>query len=138
LVPISAAATLDRQVEDLARSELGDKAPAADTKRLAGEIREINSDLFTDHVELPPGATLSLPGGQTATTSSGTSLKQYATDVLGSPDKAAELLELNADRLRVTPETRVRMPQHNMPAMVAFGLLAMFLAAVGVGWLLKE
>ncbi|MGO8746344.1 MAG: OPT family oligopeptide transporter [Thermoguttaceae bacterium] len=138
LVPISAAATLDRQIEDLARSELGDKASAADTKRLAGEIREINSDLFADHVELPPGTTLALPGGQTGTTSSATSLKQYAADVLGSPDKAAELLELNADRLRVTPETRVRMPQHNLPAMVAFSLLALFLAAVGVGWFLKE
>ena len=117
---------------------MGDKASAADTKRLAGEIREINSDLFADHVELPPGTTLALPGGQTGTTSSATSLKQYAADVLGSPDKAAELLELNADRLRVTPETRVRMPQHNLPAMVAFSLLALFLAAVGVGWFLKE
>jgi hypothetical protein len=137
-VPISTEATLDRQVEDLARSQLGENASAADTKRLAAEIREINSDLFADHVELPSRTTLALPGGQTGATSSATSLKQYANDVLGSPDKAAELLELNADHLRVTPETRVRMPQHNLPAMVAFSLLALFLATVGVGWFLKE
>ena len=88
---------------------------------------------------MPPGViAFALPGGKTATTKSATSLKQYATEVLGSPDKAAELLELNADRLRVTPDTLVRMPQHNLPAMAAFSLLALFLAAVGVGWLFKE
>ena len=138
LVPISAAATLDRQIEDLARSELGDKASAADTKRFAGEIREINSDLFADHVELPPGTTLAAPGRPDRHHVFRNVAQAVCRRRAGVARQGGRVWELNADRLRVTPETRVRMPQHNLPAMVAFSLLALFLAAVGVGWFLKE
>jgi putative OPT family oligopeptide transporter len=66
-------------------------------------------------------------------------LKDLATALLGNADKAGSLSELNKLKPpRTLPAgAELLLPQHNAPALVIFGLLVLFLALVGMGWLLR-
>ncbi len=61
--------------------------------------------------------------------------------ITGTADKAPSLYDLNSDKLKlpsILPAgTALKVPQKTWPAIVAFGVLTLFLAAVGLGWWLK-
>jgi hypothetical protein len=69
-------------------------------------------------------------------------LGEVAVAALGSAEKAQKLYELNQETL--TPKVilpvgaEVKVPQRNLPGLVAFGLLVLFLLVVGLGWLFKS
>ena len=64
-----------------------------------------------------------------------------ALAALGKADRAQKLYELNQEEL--TPKVslpagaQIKVPQRILPALAAFGLLVLFLLAVGLGWLFK-
>jgi len=65
---------------------------------------------------------------------------------LGSRDKATLIFDLNEKQLaanlqntswRISAGTKVKLPQHNAPALLLFAVLMAFLTLVGLGWLLQ-
>ncbi len=72
----------------------------------------------------------------------GETLADVARDALGSAEKAQTLYRLNEDALRpavTLPAGAVlKVPQQTWPAVVMFGLLTLFLVAVGLGWLFRQ
>jgi putative OPT family oligopeptide transporter len=70
------------------------------------------------------------------------SLGEAAQESLGKEDKAQTLYQLNQDQLKpavILPAGAVlRVPQQTWPALVAFGLLTLFLMLVGLGWLFRQ
>jgi putative OPT family oligopeptide transporter len=141
-VPISAGADFAEQCLALAKSELGEKASEKDLYHLASEIYDLNTQLPPQYVPLRRGMTLNLPGDKTAEVEADMILGEFAKNVLGSPDKAASLLELNSDRLRppqgLPAGVEVRLPQQNIPSLIAFAALALILMTVGFGWIFKS
>ena len=114
-VPISAEADFPNQCLALAKTELGEKASEKDIYRLASEIFDLNSQLLPQYVPLRKGMTLNLPGDKTGQVESDTTLGEFAKKVLDAPEKAASLLELNSDRLRLPQGlpagVEVKLPQ---------------------------
>ena len=90
---------------------------------------------------MPKGAKLSLPGNESYQVPADTTLAEVAKEKLGSEDKVTLLFEINSDRLKrselLPAGTEMKLPQHNLPALIAFAILAVVLISVGCGWLLK-
>ena len=139
---ISVEADFPNQCLALAKSELGEKASEKDVYRLASEIYDLNTQLPPKYVPLRKGMTINVPGDKPAEVEADTTLGEFAKTVLGSEDKAASLLELNSDRLRppqgLPAEVKVRLPQQNLPSLIAFAALALILMTVGFGWIFKS
>jgi len=140
--PITVAATFSEQCYLLAKNELGEKAADKDVNRMASHIYDLNSQLLTLYVPLPAGMVLNMPGDKTEQIRSETTLGEFAKTVLNAEDKAASLLELNSDRLRLPQGLPVgvemRLPQHTYPSLIAFAILASILMVVGFGWIFKS
>jgi hypothetical protein len=133
---------------DAARRELGlgpvEKRSTADEERLgqlAEEIAQINEEQLPRYVQVKRGTVLKLPGGKTHEVREDMRLGEVARQVSGSADKAASLLDLNADRLSLPtslpPGATLRMPQKDWPTMVALCGLAMLLTLVALGWVMR-
>jgi putative OPT family oligopeptide transporter len=140
--PITVVDTFPRQCFALAQKELGEKASQKDLERLADEIQSVNPNLLSRYTPVPAGMVLNLPGDKTEQVKSDTTLGDFAKTVLGSEGQAETLFELNSDRLRLPQDlpvgVEVKLPQHNYPALIAFGILALILMMVGFGWILKS
>jgi hypothetical protein len=140
--PITVVETFPRQCFALAQKELGEKASQKDLERLADEIQNINPNLLSRYVPVPAGMMLNLPGDKTEQIKSNTTLGDFAKAMLGSEDKAVSLFELNSDRLRppqgLPAGVEVRLPQQNIPSLIAFAALALILMTVGFGWIFKS
>jgi putative OPT family oligopeptide transporter len=141
-VAISAEADYPNECLAMARSELGEKAPDKEVNSLASEIFELNSQYLPQYVHLRKGTTLNLPGDKTKQVDTDTTLGDFAQSELGAKEKAATLLDLNSDRLghpRGLPAgVEMRLPQRNYPSLIAFGVLALVLMVVGLGWIFKS
>ena len=98
--------------------------------------------MLSRYTPVPAGMMLNLPGDKTEQMKSNTTLGEFAQTVLGSPDKAESLFELNSDRLRLPQDlpvgVEVKLPQHNYPSLIAFAVLALLLMVVGFGWIFKS
>jgi putative OPT family oligopeptide transporter len=128
------------QVQDA--SYLGDVA----AKQL-GSVDQAQSllDLNLDRlIEVPANTKLKLPEGSQPPVyevKERKTLGEVALAALGKADRAQKLYELNQDDL--TPKVnlpagaQIKVPQRILPALVAFGLLVLFLLLVGLGWLFK-
>jgi putative OPT family oligopeptide transporter len=140
-MPAPAAALFDAQCRALAEEELGANAALKQLERMAAEIRDLNEAKLRLYVRVPKGMTLNLPKNQRYEAPADATLIEVAEQALGSGDKASLLFDLNENRLKL-PEglpsgVLLKIPQRNAPALIAFALLAVFLAAVGVGWIMK-
>jgi putative OPT family oligopeptide transporter len=140
------ARTFDALAEEAARHDLGlgggdlSAADAQELKQVTAEIKELNSPLPYKYVTVPANTELKLPGNKTHKATADTLLQDVAAEHLGSADKAQLLFDDNKDRLKL-PErlpagAAVKVPQGNTLALVAFGVLMVFLVLVGMGWLL--
>jgi putative OPT family oligopeptide transporter len=140
-VPISAEDDFINQCKALTIAELGEKASDKDKDRVYKDIFELNSNLMYQYVPVFSGMTLNLPGDKTEQVKANTTLGEFAKTALGSADKATLLMELNADRLRfprgLPKGVEMRLPQKNYPSLIAFGILALILMVVGLGWIFK-
>jgi putative OPT family oligopeptide transporter len=140
-LPVPAAAPFNEQCRLLAADELGAKATEKQIERMTAEIVDLNESLLRRYVQATKGVTLDLPKNERYTVPAEAPLSAVAEETLGNPDKAPLLYNLNEAKLKL-PESlpsdaMLRVPQTNWPALVAFGLLAVFLVSVGRGWLLK-
>jgi uncharacterized oligopeptide transporter (OPT) family protein len=107
----------------------------------AAEIRELNEDLLPQYVQVGKGAKLKLPDEQFHAVNQDKTLGEIAQKLLGSRDKAQELLGLNEDTLKLPnelpPGAELKVPQRQWPALVWFGGLVLLLVSVGMGWVLQ-
>lgn len=119
---------------DVAATELG----SADK---AQSLLDLNLDRL---IQVPAGTKLNvLDNGKPPTyeVKETKTLGEIASVALRDPEKAQKLFELNKEAL--TPKVilpkgaELKVPQKNLPAVVAFGLLTLFLVLVGLGWVLK-
>jgi putative OPT family oligopeptide transporter len=140
--PLSVEADFPNQCLALVKSELGEKASEKDVYRMASEIYDLNVQLLPQYVPLRKGMTLNLPGDKTGQVDADMTLGEFAKKVLGEPEKAASLFELNSDRLRppqgLPAGVEMRLPQKNFPSLIAFAVLALLLMVVGFGWIFKS
>jgi hypothetical protein len=140
--PIAVEAEFSNQCFELAKNELGEKAPEKTVHRLASEIYDLNFDLLPRYAPLRRGMQLNMPGDKVQQVETDMTLGEFAKNVLGSPDKAASLFEMNSNRLRPPPGlpagVEMRLPQHNFPSLIAFAVLAATLMMVGFGWIFKS
>ena len=87
---------------------------------------------------LAKGTTIRLPKDHKEQVSADTTLGEFAKH---TEDKPMTIFELNSETLKMPQGlptgTEIRLPQRNLPAVLAFGALAVILIAVGFGWLLK-
>ncbi len=103
-------------------------------------------DLNLDHlIRVPANTSLNLPPQK------GVEAKPFvmpkegdlaeAAKLAGNPDQAQDIYKLNQDKLErptmLPPGTLLKVPQQTWPAMVAFGMLTVLLAVVGLGLLFK-
>jgi putative OPT family oligopeptide transporter len=141
-------ATLPEAAHRLARRELGlgageNELSDAERQRVqsfASEIEELNGDDLPLYTRVPAGTRLKLPKERTHSVGEPSYLGDIAQRALGSRAKAALLLELNKEQLRPPDQlpqgARLKVPQHTLPAFLAFAVLVLILALVGLGWLL--
>jgi putative OPT family oligopeptide transporter len=117
-----------------------------EVKELAEEIAQLNEGLATQFAVVKEGMVLKLPGNKEHRAEETATLGHYAEKLLGSADKATLIWDLNQKQLqalmqntsiRIPAGTKVKLPQHNTPALLLFALLIAFLALVGLGWLLQ-
>jgi hypothetical protein len=110
-------------------------------KKRADEIKELNANDLYQYVRVPQGTVLKLPKGQTLNVPADRSLGELAKEMLGRSLRAPLLYDLNVEKLKM-PETlpagaRLRLPQREWPALLAFSALALVLVMVGIGrWML--
>jgi hypothetical protein len=121
------------------RIYLGDVAGAKlDDPSRAGDILDSNLGKL---VYVPAGKTLLLPEEAPYEVIEDATLGQVAQKALGDSDKAQKLLDLNRDDLEsvidLSEGAELRLPQKNWPAVLAFGLLVLFLILVGTGLLFR-
>jgi hypothetical protein len=113
-----------------------------DLKELAGEIAALNEGLVPQYAAVPEGTMLKLPGNKTHQAEQTDFLRHYADQLLGSADKATLIFDLNEDQLKppttLPAGTKMKLPQHNAPALLLFAVLMVFLTLVGLGWLLQS
>jgi putative OPT family oligopeptide transporter len=139
--PVMVEADFANQCRALARSELGEQAAEKDIERLGGEIQEINESQLRRYVSVTKGTVLKLPKDQRYEVPSDGILSEIARQALGSSDQASSLFDLNRDQLKLPrglpARAELKIPQRNIPALIAFAVLVVFLIAVGLGWLLR-
>ncbi len=148
---VNAASSLDAMAETLARQELSLTGKAnddltepekADLKQFARAIAEQNESLLVQYVAVTKGAEVRVQK-ESIVTDKDSTLGELAREKLGRAEQAQTLFEDNKDALKlklpdVLPaNTPLRLPQGNSSALIAFGLLALVLIAVGVGLLLR-
>jgi putative OPT family oligopeptide transporter len=135
-----AAAAAVQELGVAGTSQLSDQQ-AKDVAGLADEIKELNVNRLPRYVSVPAGTILNLNKNETYPVTKDERLGDIAQQVKGTPDKAALLLELNKDKLhlpeRLPAGATLLLPQWNSTALVAFGVLVVFLILVGMGWLLR-
>jgi putative OPT family oligopeptide transporter len=111
-----------------------------EVKKLADDIAELNEGVVPQYVKVPQGTEVKLPKSQTYRAEESAFLRHYAEQLLGSADKATLIFDLNKDQLKppgtLPTGTELKLPQHNTPALLIFALVLVFLALVGLGWLL--
>jgi hypothetical protein len=125
------------------KSYLGEVASANSNKVSSVQaLLDLNLDRL---IEVPANSKLKLPAGHEPATydvKEKKSLGEVAAAALGSPDKAQKLYEANKDllepKVNLPSGTQIKVPQRRWPAVAAFGVLVLFLAIVGVGWLFKS
>jgi hypothetical protein len=140
--PITSDAPFDVQCEILAQEELGTNSSDQQRRRLADEVRELNEPELRRYATVPKGITLTLPKSKHYEATANAYLFQVAQQALGDEDKASLLFDLNESQLKLPDRlpnvANLKIPQRNLPAIVVFALLAVFLVAVGKGWALKQ
>lgn len=140
-VPAVSVGSFDQQCQAAAEQELGPEASEKQIERMAGEIRELNEAQLRRYARVTKGTILDLPKNERYEVPADAFLGEIAQQTLGSSDQASLLFDLNEERLRL-PEALpsdavLKVPQKNLPALAAFGALAVFLVLVGRGWVLK-
>jgi putative OPT family oligopeptide transporter len=141
---VTDASPLKALAQDMAAEELGPPTPGPtwtkERDELAEEIVQLNESRLPQYANVPAGTVLSIGGGKTHEVASETYLGEVAKAIKGSPEKASLLLDLNKDKLKVPEQVPVgatlKIPQRTAPALIAFGVLILFLVLVGMGWLL--
>jgi putative OPT family oligopeptide transporter len=122
--------TKEAYLDDIAAQKLDDPSKAQD-------ILDLNLEKL---VRIPKDAVLVLPEEPYEVKEAG-SLGEVAKKALGSADKAQRLYDLNEDELKPEVQlpggTQLRLPQWTSPAVVAFGLLTLFLVLVGARLVFK-
>jgi putative OPT family oligopeptide transporter len=110
-------------------------------KELAGEIAGLNEGLTPQFAIVKEGTNIKLPGNKEHRAEESGTLGHYAEQLLGSADKATLLFDLNEKQIEPARNfpagTKLKLPQHDAPALLLFALLTGFLTLVGVGWLLQ-
>jgi hypothetical protein len=106
---------------------------------LAKEIEDLNANELPRYARVPAGTRLRLPHNKAYDVQEDSLLGEIARQLMGSPDKAQVLLDLNKDTLRLPDQlpagTSIKLPQQTAPALIAFGVLVLVLVLVGLGWL---
>ena len=140
---------MEKSAAELARKELHlagktDKelsaAEADELKQYAKEIEELNEGVVPQYVKISQGTKLHLPGKEVLVVEQDSTLGDLARSKYGNADKAQLLYDDNKETLTL-PEVlpagvSLKVPQGNGPALLAFGLLTLFLIMVGVGFIL--
>jgi hypothetical protein len=137
----------DEAYQEAAANDLGlagkelNSEQKKDVSELAKEIEGLNEGLVPQFATVKEGTVLKLPGNKEHTAEQTATLGTYAEKLLGSADKATLLFDLNEKQLEAAKTlpagTKLKLPQHNAPALLLFALLMGFLTLVGLGWLLK-
>jgi putative OPT family oligopeptide transporter len=108
---------------------------------LTKEIAGLNEGLAPQFAVVKEGTVLKLPANKEHMAEESATLGHYAEQLLGRADKATLLFDLNEKQLEAAKTlpagTKLKLPQHNAPALLLFALLMGFLTLVGLGWLLK-
>jgi hypothetical protein len=136
--------------------ELSESQKAA-VEDLAGEFAEANESELPKYIAVEPGMKIKVTQG-TKVFEGGASrrlaadedipvpegvktLGEFAGRVLGSPDKAASLLDNNKDTLKLPEKlpagAELKVPQRDLTALLAAGSLVLFLLLVSLGFFLK-
>ena len=143
-VPVTAEAKFADQCRVLAESELGIDVAAEEKQvsRLVAEIKKINKAQLRRYVPVAKGTTLKLPQDEQYLVPADATLAEVAEEALGSSDRASSLFDLNKEQLKLPEglpaDATLKVPQRNVPALIAFAVLTVFLVLVGVGWLMKS
>lgn len=144
-VAIGAELSLEEAAAAVAERELPNGS-AEERKKLAGEIVGLNEDdLPPQWVKVPAGTKVKVaPGEQGAEyeAQGDTTLGAVAKEKLGRAWKAAQLLELNKEKLKAPEklpgQAEVFVPQPQWATLIPFGLLVLLLLAVGAGFVLRS
>ncbi len=116
-------------------------AESQDLKQFTREIEELNEGLLPQYVHVPRGTKLHLPGKRLLEVEQDTKLGDIARSQFGNAEKAQLLYDDNKDSLKLPAElpagAALKIPQGNEPALIAFGVLTLFLILVSVGILLR-
>jgi putative OPT family oligopeptide transporter len=108
---------------------------------LTKEIAGLNEGLAPQFAVVKEGTVLKLPANKEHMAEESATLGHYAEQLLGRADKATLLFDLNKKQLEAAKTlpagTKLKLPQHNAPALLLFVLLMGFLTLVGLGWLLQ-
>jgi len=112
-----------------------------EVSELEKEIEGLNEGLVPQFATVKEGTVLRIPGNKEHTAEQTATLGTYAEKLLGSADKATLLFDLNEKQVEPAKNlpagTKLKLPQHNAPALLLFALLMGFLTLVGLGWLLQ-
>ncbi|MFM8275054.1 MAG: OPT family oligopeptide transporter, partial [Gemmata sp.] len=118
--------------------------PEPERAELAEAVIDLNrDDVPPQWVLVPKGTLLKMPGkgDDRYEVPEDTTLGAVAELKLGRGWKAAQILELNEDRLKppeqLPAQARVSLPQPQWATLIPFGFLVLFLLMVAVGWLLR-
>jgi putative OPT family oligopeptide transporter len=149
-VAVGEGPSFQAQLDQVAARDLGlEVPPAANTleekqqlnaiRRLDDEIVKLNRDRLARIAPVPAGIVLKLPSGKSYQVPRNETLGAVSKELYQTEDKAQQLLELNEDIIpvpnRLPADTLLKLPQHTWPSLAAFGLLALLLLFVGLGWL---
>ncbi|HEV3415325.1 MAG TPA: OPT/YSL family transporter, partial [Pirellulales bacterium] len=149
-VAVGEAPSFQAQLDQVAARELGvtmpteinteeDKRHFNAIRALDDKIIELNRDQLARIAPVPAGIVLKLPSDESYRVTRNETLGQLSQELFKSEDKAQQMLELNETVIpvpdRLPPDTRLKLPQHTWPSLAAFGVLALLLLAVGLGWL---
>jgi putative OPT family oligopeptide transporter len=108
---------------------------------LAKEIVELNENDLQDYVEVKEGTRLKLPGNKPYDVKKTKRLDELVKDFPDESYKTATIFDLNKDQLKLPTEVpagaTLKLPQKTAMALVAFGVLVIFLVLVGVGWIMS-
>ncbi len=142
-VPVNAGESIDEQFRAVAQADLRISDKSATLEQSAtiasesGAIRQLNDALLAELAPVKKGQELKLPNDKHYVVSDEKDLGQVAEKVLGSADKAPQLLDLNKALLSVPKQlpdrTLVKVPQRAWPAVAVFGAMAIVLLTAGIG-----
>jgi putative OPT family oligopeptide transporter len=110
---------------------------------LSSEIAALNNDQLPRYALVRKGMNLKVPGkDEPYVVAQDGMLGDVAREVVGSPEKAVLLRDLNEQQLPLPTAfpvgSKIKIPQHNWPALAAFAVLAVFLLVVGLGWFMNS